>query len=114
MSGRPQHRHVLASLATKPVLSSGYLHPLKLMQKIVTQGARPAPRARVLADAVEQMRSHPGVRAGSVEPLGGADPDRFSDPTEPVARVSRKHPPRQKQGAHCGRGLEEGVGDLLA
>ncbi len=68
----------------------------------------------MLTDAVEQMRGHPGVSAGSVEPLDGADTDRLSDPTEPVARVTWKHPPRQKQGAHCGRGLEEGVGDLLA
>ena len=53
----------------------------------------------MFADAVEQVRGHPGVRARSVEPLSAADPDRLSDPTEPVAPVTWKYPPRQKQGA---------------
>ena len=91
--------HAFRCLPTNPVLSGRDFHPLELIEEIVMERLRPAPRANMLADAVEQVRGHPGVSTGSVKPLGRGDPDGLRDPAEAVACVARKHPPRQKQRA---------------
>jgi hypothetical protein len=74
-SGRGRPR-LLGSVASRGRLRS---LPVAADQEIMIQRVRIAPQARMLADALEQVRSRPSVRTSSVKPLDAAKPNRSYD-----------------------------------
>src|SRR5215217_6235658 len=98
-SARKLHLGLDALLFAEPVVGGGNLDPLKTLQEVVVEQTRAAPLARMLADAVEQVRCNPSVGAGPMEPLGTADPNLPHNRAQAIARASRKHAPGEQERA---------------